>query len=206
MGRAKGSPPQGGRTSTVSTTRFRPQASRGVPLHPLRQLDQRPCDPPSVESSGSHVADQPGCHAPVAMSFARLYPVFRFILEALLTRRQSDVQLQAEVLALRHQLRVLQRQVRRPPRWQPTDRLFLSALSRLMPRASWSSLLPSPETLLRWAPGNGSPTLGSVPVAPALPAIRRPGRALRDHRYAWLGRTLAAASPHPRVPIGRLTR
>src|SRR5262249_10269311 len=42
-----------------------------------------------------------------------------------------------------------QRQVRRP-RWQPADRLFLSALGRLLPSPSWSSLLPSPETLLRW--------------------------------------------------------
>jgi len=83
------------------------------------------------------------------MSFALLYAVVRFLLDALLIRRQSASRLQAEVFALRHQLRVLQRQVRRP-RWQPADRVFLSALSRLLPRPSWSSLLPSPETLLRW--------------------------------------------------------
>ena len=78
---------------------------------------------------------------------ARLYAVVRFLLDALLIGRQSEVRLQAEVLALRHQFRVLQRQVRRP-RWQPADRVYLRALSRLLP--SWSSLLPSPETLLRW--------------------------------------------------------
>ncbi|HKF19782.1 MAG TPA: helix-turn-helix domain-containing protein [Candidatus Dormibacteraeota bacterium] len=83
------------------------------------------------------------------MSFAPFYAVVRFLLDALLIRRQSEVRLQAEVLALRHQLRVLQRQVRRP-RWQSADRVYLSALSRLLPRPSWSSLLPSPETLLRW--------------------------------------------------------
>lgn len=83
------------------------------------------------------------------MSFALLYAVVRFLLDALLIRSQSEVRLQAEVLALRHQLRVLQRQVRRP-HWQPADRVYLSALSRLLPRPSWSSLLPSPETLLRW--------------------------------------------------------
>ena len=83
------------------------------------------------------------------MLFAILYAVVRFLLDALLIRRQSEARLQAEVLALRHQLRVLQRQVGRP-RWQSIDRIFLSALSRILPRASWSSLLPSSETLLRW--------------------------------------------------------
>ena len=85
----------------------------------------------------------------LAMSFALLYAAVRFLLDALLISRRSESRLQAEVLALRHQLRVFQRQVRRP-RWQPADRLFLSALSRPLPSPYWSSLLPSPETLLRW--------------------------------------------------------
>ena len=83
------------------------------------------------------------------MSFALIYSVVRFLLDALFTRHQSEIRLQAEVLALRHQLRVLERQVRRP-RWQPVDRLLLIALSRLLPRPAWSALLVSPETLLRW--------------------------------------------------------
>jgi hypothetical protein len=29
-------------------------------------------------------------------------------------------------------------------------RLLLTSLSRLLPRPAWSSLLPPPETLLRW--------------------------------------------------------
>ena len=41
------------------------------------------------------------------MSFALLYSLVRFLLDALLTRRQSELRLGAEVLALRHQLRVL---------------------------------------------------------------------------------------------------
>src|SRR5215218_8243511 len=35
-------------------------------------------------------------------------------------------------------------------RLQPTDRALLAALSRLLPRAHWSSFLVRPETLLRW--------------------------------------------------------
>ena len=53
------------------------------------------------------------------------------------------------MLALRHQLRVLERKLGRP-RWQPGDRLVLACLSRLLRRSAWSALLPSPETLLRW--------------------------------------------------------
>jgi len=53
------------------------------------------------------------------MFFALLYAVVRFLLDALFTRRQSEIRLQAEVLALRHQLRVVQRQVVAPAgsRW-----------------------------------------------------------------------------------------
>ena len=45
---------------------------------------------------------------------------------------KGDSALQVEVLALRRQLRVLERQVRRP-RLQPADRLVLSALSQFLP-------------------------------------------------------------------------
>ena len=44
---------------------------------------------------------------------------------------------------------VLGRQVRQP-RWRPGDRLLLSAISQTLPRSACGSLLPSPETLLRW--------------------------------------------------------
>jgi len=81
--------------------------------------------------------------------FSLLYAVLHFLLEILIVRGRSRARLEAEVLALRHQLRVLERQVGRP-RWQATDRLLLTALSRALPRPDWQSLLPSPDTLLRW--------------------------------------------------------
>ena len=52
-------------------------------------------------------------------------------------------------LALRHQLRILERKVGKPV-WQPGDRILLAGLSRLLPRSGLSSLLPRLETLLRW--------------------------------------------------------
>jgi putative transposase len=54
-----------------------------------------------------------------------------------------------ELLALRHEVRVLRRQVTRPA-WRPRDRLLLAALSRCLPRAQWGRLPVRPETLLRW--------------------------------------------------------
>ena len=108
-----------------------------VPLHPLGQLAT-----PLREMPGAATRGGGACSS--AMSFDLLYTLIGFLLDALLSHRQSELCLRAEVLALRHQLRVLQRKVRRP-RWRPADRLILSALSRRLPRPSWSSLLPSPR-------------------------------------------------------------
>jgi putative transposase len=83
------------------------------------------------------------------MLLALLYGIVRFLLELLIQRQRAEANLQIEVLALRHQLRVLERQVRRP-RFQPGDRLLLAALSKILPRPAWSSFLVSPETLLHW--------------------------------------------------------
>jgi putative transposase len=54
-----------------------------------------------------------------------------------------------ELLVLRHQVKVLQRQVKRP-RLNRLDRVLLAAASRAMTRSSWSSFVVKPETLLRW--------------------------------------------------------
>jgi putative transposase len=52
-------------------------------------------------------------------------------------------------VVLRHELAILRRQTRRPAMtW--TDRLFLAATSRLLPRARWRSFIVTPATLLAW--------------------------------------------------------
>src|SRR5712692_8177891 len=78
-----------------------------------------------------------------------LYAALRFLLDLLIIQGRTEIELRAEVLALRQQLNVLERQVGKP-RWQPGDRLVLAALSGVLRGSGRRSLLPSPETLLRW--------------------------------------------------------
>ena len=79
-----------------------------------------------------------------------LYLLVRCLLGCLtvLTRRQ--VSKDAELLVLRHENAVLRRQVSRV-RYQPADRLWFAALSRLIPRRRWGEVfMVTPATLLGW--------------------------------------------------------
>jgi hypothetical protein len=65
----------------------------------------------------------------------------------------SDRDKDAEILALRHQLTVLQRQLGgQRVRFEPADRAWLAALLGALPRASLHRLmlLVRPDTVLRW--------------------------------------------------------
>jgi putative transposase len=78
-----------------------------------------------------------------------VYWVLRRVLELLVLRMRSRRANEIELLVLRHQLRVLERQVGRP-RFEPADRVLLAALSHALPRTLWPSFLVTPATLLRW--------------------------------------------------------
>jgi transposase len=71
------------------------------------------------------------------------------LLELVVLRLRSERSKELEILVLRHQLHVVQRQAARP-RLRTADRVLLAALSRSLPRSVWSSFLVSPATLLRW--------------------------------------------------------
>jgi putative transposase len=65
----------------------------------------------------------------------------------------SDRAKDAEILALRHQITVLERQLHgQKVRFAPADRAFLAALLHRLPRAALRQirLLVRPETVLRW--------------------------------------------------------
>lgn len=54
-----------------------------------------------------------------------------------------------EILVLRHQLKVLRRQIGRP-RLRPADRALLAVAARALPKDRWASFMVAPQTLLRW--------------------------------------------------------
>jgi putative transposase len=79
-----------------------------------------------------------------------LYGSLRRLLELVVLWRRSDREKEIEILLLRHQLRVLQRQVARPEVTQ-ADRVLLTTFSRVLPRQAWrKSAFVTPATLLRW--------------------------------------------------------
>jgi hypothetical protein len=84
----------------------------------------------------------------VVLSF--LYWSLRRLLELMVVRRRSEREKEIEILLLRHQLRVLERQVGRP-QLTSADRALLAAFSRMLPRSAWlRSAFVRPATLLRW--------------------------------------------------------
>jgi putative transposase len=78
-----------------------------------------------------------------------LYRLVRVVLDLLVLRGRRDCSKDAEILVLRHQLGVLGRQVPRP-QFEPVDRMFFSALARVLRRDRWTVFLMKPDTLLRW--------------------------------------------------------
>src|ERR1035437_9197951 len=102
-----------------------------------------------------------------------LYSLIRIVLDAIATSHHNEAKLRAEVLALRQQVQVLERQIKRV-RWEPADRMILAALRERLPRSAWAALLVQPETVLgwhrelvrrRWAAYRGRPRTGRPPLA-----------------------------------------
>jgi hypothetical protein len=84
---------------------------------------------------------------PLRLPYLALTSVFTLI--RLITMSDSDKNV--EILTLRHQLAIVQRQTDKP-RLTPPDRAFLAALLHRLsrPRLRQLHLIVSPETVLRW--------------------------------------------------------
>src|SRR5690349_19342132 len=133
------------------------------------------------------------------MSASLVYFLLRQILQMLTQLARDGGAKDVELLVLRHEVAVLRRQVHRP-QLQPTDRLVLAALSRLLPRDRWSVFFVTPATLLRWH----RQLLARHWTFPH----RRPGRPPVDSTIRALVRRLARENPcwgHRRVQ-GELAR
>lgn len=84
----------------------------------------------------------------IALSF--FYWSLRRLLELFVLRCRSEREKEIEILLLRHQLQVLERQVARLQLTQ-ADRALLAAFSQVLPRRAWKrSLFVTPATVLRW--------------------------------------------------------
>ena len=84
------------------------------------------------------------------MIFSAVYLLVRRLLGCLMVLARREVSKDAELLVLRHQNAVLRRQIGRV-RYQRADRLWLAALSRLIPRRRWGEVFAvTPATLLAW--------------------------------------------------------
>jgi putative transposase len=78
-----------------------------------------------------------------------VYWLFRHLIGLAVLRCRSEAANEVEILVLRHELAVLRRQVARPS-CRTADRVFLAALSRMLPRDRWGSVFVRPETIRRW--------------------------------------------------------
>jgi putative transposase len=82
--------------------------------------------------------------------FSVAYLLTRCLLSGLMLLAQRQASKEAELLVLRHENAVLRRQAGRV-RYQPADRLWLAALSRLIPRHRWrEAFAVTPAALLAW--------------------------------------------------------
>ena len=79
------------------------------------------------------------------------YRLVRCLFGLLTVLARSDLSKDAELLVLRHENRVLRRQLSGRLRWDHADRAWLAALSRLVSRRRWQEVFPvTPATILRW--------------------------------------------------------
>jgi len=84
------------------------------------------------------------------MIFSVVYLLVRCLLSYQAVLAHDEASKDAELLVLRHENAVLRRQIGRV-RYGPGDRLWLAALSRLVPRRRWSEVFAvTLATLLGW--------------------------------------------------------
>lgn len=74
----------------------------------------------------------------------------RLLVHVLAMPFRTQVQLEAEITMLRHQLNVLRRRAPSKPRLTAADRLLFVWLCRLFPLLRTAITIVQPDTVLRW--------------------------------------------------------
>jgi transposase len=84
------------------------------------------------------------------MLWSFLYICLLRMFELTASSRRDEADKDLEILVLRHQLRVLRRQLPGRVTYRRADRALLAVLGRLLPRRRWGAFLVTPATVLRW--------------------------------------------------------
>jgi putative transposase len=105
----------------------------------------------SSRPAGIGVCGTTACWNPVQVIVSLVYQVARKLLAVPAALLRRNVTKEADLLVLRHENAVLRRQLTGPRRYSPADRLWLAALSSLLPRRRWAQVFSvTPATLLAW--------------------------------------------------------
>ena len=119
------------------------------------------------------------------MVFALVYLLLRRLVGWTATSSNEQLDTEVELVVLRHQLKVLRRQMGRP-RLRRQDRLFMAAISRVLPRARWAAFGSAPR---RSFGGTGSWCGGSGPFGEGPPeAGHRSQARFATSSCGWAGR------------------
>jgi putative transposase len=122
-------------------------------------------------------------------------------IQLLVLLAHSEAAKDLEILVLRHQLAVLRRQTSRP-KLEPADRTLLAAVSRVLPRASWSCFL---VTRRRCCAGTGAWSPAPGPTRTVEQGDHHSPRTSSSSSSAWPERTPLGLPAHPRrtAALGR---
>ena len=117
-----------------------------------------------------------------------VYLLVRRVLGLAVLVFRGDLAGDAELLVLRHENAVLRRHAGRI-RYEPTDRVWFTALAQLIPRRHWAGVFPvTPATLLAWHRGLAARKYDTS-------KRRRPGRPPTVPSVARLAVRLAKGNP-----------
>ena len=145
------------------------------------------------------------------MALSLLYLGLCRLLRLVISWRRSESDNEVEIMVLRHQVRILERQLHGRVRYRPADRAILAALSRWLPRCALAMLPRYPRDPGALAPGARpapAATLANTARSGATPDVRWAHRADRPSRSgepslgmcAHTGRAAKARDP----PLGQL--